>query len=990
MRDIIGFVVDATLWTQLAFVKRRVYEKVGRLSAEYFTTKEPLTFEEKDAEQLKKISKNGVWSRHNFDCGWFKFTGKIPENAKGKHVGFLIAITGEGCQVDENGTPLCGISLVNGTTDLLQPSVGKRFLDFDKRVDGGEAVDFWLDAANNFKYKPDMQTTARLIKADIVSVRDDVRGLYYDMLALGMQKHTDECRADKAKRTSIKSAIKRALKAALGFSPESVAKARAILAEEMKNGKESDRVFYAVGHAHLDLAWLWPIRETKRKAGRTFANQLTNMERYPGYVFGASQPQQFAWMEEKYPELFAKLKVAAEKGTLDLQGGMWVECDTNLPCGESLIRQNLYGKRYWKEKFGVDNMNYCWLPDVFGFSGNLPQILKKCGMDYFLTIKLSWNEHNKFPKRSFVWEGIDDSDVLVHMPPEENYNGTMTPLGISRALRNYPEKDLTKTAAILYGVGDGGGGPSEGHVELAIREQNMNGIPKIILSKAQPFFEELAKDKDKFSRYKGELYLEKHQGTYTSQAKNKRFNRKIEWQLHNTEFLCTLATLKGAAYPKAKLEEIWKEVLLYQFHDIIPGSSIARVYAESTARYAKMLDELTDIQNTALGYLNGDNATEQTVAINTTGYARKELIATDDGTFTAELPPYGAAILSPYRDSNAMQATVDTLESDIYKLTFNKQGNISSLIDKRDGKEYAGDYLNKLNVYHDKKLFYNAWDIDWKYMNKDSWEFKPISVRYHAEDGFAIRETIYKFNRSTISQNVVLSEGAERIDFKTNVDWQETHKMLRAEFRPSVFSDEVTCDIQMGNIKRTTKNVTPVEVAQFEICAHKWVDVSDKERGISVLSESKYGWRVKEGLISMNLLRSPMYPAKNADKGAQTFVYSLYPHNGTLNEADTAREAYSLNDAPIIVKHGLPFDSFISVNTKHVVVETAKLAEDGSGIIVRLYEDAGEGCEAKLHVNASVASAEECDMLENPIKSADLNALYFGKFEIKTLLIKLL
>ncbi|MBO5776172.1 MAG: alpha-mannosidase, partial [Clostridia bacterium] len=428
-------------------------------------------------------------------------------------------------------------------------------------------------------------------------VNEEAKSTYYDALALEYQISLDECKGVKKK------SARRALHKALAIAAKGDYKgASEILKAEYQVGEENPFTIYATGHAHLDLAWLWPIRETKRKAARTFANQLRNMERYPDYVFGASQPQQFAWMEEMYPELFEELKAAVARGQLEVQGGMWVECDTNVTSGESLIRQNLYGKRYWKEKFGKD-MRMCWLPDVFGFSGNLPQILKKCGMDYFLTIKLSWNEHNKFPHRAFVWEGIDDSDVVVHMPPDETYNSEGNAWSLMNAIRNFPEKDKVKNISMLYGIGDGGGGPGEGHIEMLRHESDMKELPKVKFAHTIDFFDKLNEQKDELVRHKGELYLEKHQGTYTSQSNNKMNNRKIEFALHNVEFLASVAAKKGYVYPKEKIEKIWKEVLLYQFHDIIPGSSIHRVYEESVARYEVMLGELKEIREDILAFL---------------------------------------------------------------------------------------------------------------------------------------------------------------------------------------------------------------------------------------------------------------------------------------------------------------------------------------------------------------------------------------------------
>ena len=739
-------------------------------------------------------------------------------------------------------------------------------------------------------------------------------------------------------------------------------------------------------HAHLDLAWLWPIRETKRKAARTFASQIRNMERYPEFIFGASQPQQFEWIERRYPELFKELQEAVARGQLEVQGGMWVECDTNVTSGESLIRQNLYGKKYWLEKFGKE-MRMCWLPDVFGFSGNLPQILKKCGMDYFETIKLSWNEHNKFPHRAFVWEGIDDSEVVVHMPPDETYNSEATAWSLHNAIKNFPEKDKIKNFGLLYGVGDGGGGPGEGHIEMLKREQNMKGLPRVKFANAIDYFDKLNEQKDALVRHKGELYLEKHQGTYTTQSKNKLGNRKIEFMLHNVEFLATVASLKGYEYPKAQLDEIWKEVLLYQFHDIIPGSSINRVYAESQARYDEMLHELALLRDEILAFLSPK--AEMPRAINYTSYPAKGLECYKDKWYVVDVPAYGSAEITPYDapERSPFKHTDDTIENDVYVVKFDEAGNIKSLYEKKREKEHVGTYLNKLNVYNDKRLHYNAWDIDINYTKQSPAEFKLIDKHVNVSDGAIVRENVYKYGKSKIVQKVILRLGCPLIDFETIVDWNETHKMLRAEFRPKTFADQVTCDIQMGNLKRSTKNETKVEKAQFEICAHKWVDVSEGGEGFAILTGGKYGWRVKEGLMSLNLLRSPVYPDPKADRGTHTIRYAIYPHSGDYNEANVQAVSYRYNNGLFITDRAFDLASTVSSSDKHVVIETIKRAESGEGVIIRAYEDSGEKRTATISTTFE-GKVYETNLIEQVIGETGLEEITFKPFEIKTFLIK--
>ncbi|MDD3946853.1 MAG: glycoside hydrolase family 38 C-terminal domain-containing protein [Clostridia bacterium] len=965
---------------RMNWIKNKAITKIGAMEAEFMYDQEPIPFEERLTRPTKPISVGSVWCNEPYGCSWFHFKGKVPETAKGKHVALMINLSGEGCMFDKDGNPVVGLTNVH-VLESLHLGRGKKIIEVAKSAEGGEEIDIWIEGGSNHQPTSWYQK-AVFRQEDIIVIRDDMSDLFYDYAVLAM--HRTNYKKTDPKYTRIKKVLHEAFKTAKSASTEAITKARQMIKEELRNGEDIPYYSYATGHAHLDLAWLWPIRETKRKACRTFVNQIRNIEKFDGYVFGASQPQQFQWMEENHPSLFARIKEAVDNGKIELQGGMWVECDTNLTSGESLIRQNLYGKKYWREKFGKE-VNFCWLPDVFGFSGNLPQILKKSGMDYFLTTKLSWNEHNKFPYRSFIWEGIDGSDVLVHMPPEDNYNGFASPITNMIALNSYPEKNKFNVFSMLYGIGDGGGGPSAGHVEMMSRQNDVKGLPKMIMAPAQRVFEDLSKFRDQMDRLKGELYLEKHQGTYTTQSNNKKFNRHIEFKLHNVEYLSVAAAKYGCPYPAEALERIWKEVLLYQFHDIIPGSSIARVYEETTERYQKMLAELNELEAKALSCLaDGKQAT----AINCTPFTQRELVKKEDSVYEAVVPPYGAAELVPYKNKGMMKATDDTLESDCLLIKFDTRGNIASMYSKTLNKEFCGDYLNKLNVYKDKRMFYDAWDIDFNYTKKRPHEFKLLDSSFKVDAGFAVRENIYKYNKSSITQKVILTEGKPTVDFVTTVDWQETHRMLRADFRPTVFAEEVTCEIQMGNLKRSTGNRTKKDKAQFEICAHKWIDMSEGGYGISVLSESKYGWRVKEGLISMNLLRSPMYPAKDADKGTHTIKYSLYPHAGDYCDADTVKLSYSLNNPLIICDKSVKLPSFATVDQSNIVVETVKAAESGQGVVVRLYESCGQETQAKMNLSESYQEAYETDMLENIIDKVTPDALKFVPFEIKTLLFK--
>lgn len=967
-------------------LKKVAYKEVAKFDVEFAVTKEPVPFEKRLELEYKPISSYEKWSKSSYECGWFKLTADVPAEYEGQRLAGLANLGSEALFVDENGHALQGLSTLMAVIEYTQPARGKSFFEITKSAKPGK-LEVWLEAGNNKKDTLRCQS-ARFNYAKLVTVRDDVVEFYYDYLFLDMLRFVLNGSKNAKKRKSIVASMRKAIKVVgKDYLPENVQKGREILTKEIESGEDFPFTLYGIGHAHLDLAWLWPIRETQRKAIRTFANQVRNIEKHKGYKFGVSQPQQLVWLKEMDPKLYDEVAEHIKKGNIEAQGAMWVESDVNVPSGESLVRQMLLGQRYWRENFGVE-AKMCWLPDVFGYNGNLPQILLKAGIPYFSTQKMSWNEHNRFPHRSFNWVGIDGSTVLTHMPPDNTYNSEATPFSTMHAYNYYPEKDKVDTALLVYGIGDGGGGPGDGHIQMAKRHENVKHIPKIEMRRAEDIFGSLEKNAHALPKYQGELYLEKHQGTYTSQAKIKKYNRKIEYKLQNIEYLCSLAMGKGMKYPQEELNNIWKEVLLYQFHDIIPGSSIKRVYDECYARYEILFKELDEIKQRALDVLSEKD--DELYAINPTSYRVKKVVDVDGKLYEVEIPAFSSAKLNPLEEKCEFSVNGDVIESPRYIIEFNKRGNIIRLYDKFLKSEFveSGKRLNVLNLYRDKKLHYNAWDIDINYTKILPIEAKLVSAATNIFENRVERSNLYAIGSSNINQKVILYKNSPLIDFVTTVDWKETHKMLRAEFRPNVKSDEITCDIQFGNIKRSTKNETSIEKAQFEICAHNWVDVSEDGKGLSFLTESKYGWRAKEGLISLNLLRSPMYPAKDADKGIQQFSYALYPHGGDYNDANTQKEATIYNNPLIITKGSIDIEPVITSSNEHVVIETIKKQEEGDGLIVRTFEDSGKEKTTNFKING-YSKIYEVNLDEKVIgEIEDLDSITYKPFEIKSYLLK--
>lgn len=955
--------------TELMTIKSRIFRKVKNLDVTITESKEPLSFDNKIAGQ-REIKQGSLWGGP-FSCAWFHITGDIPKRVKDKKLCVIFDICAEALIYDREGNPVVGISnplSIPSTSEFLNPPEGKTFV----RLNNCSRVDLWADAGFNGMQGKEMGC-GMLKKAELAVIDEEVYDYYFDFLAVEFAKVNykgrENIEAGKALNASYRS-----------FLVGHIKKARLLLAPLLNKPSESRLNITAVGHSHLDLAWLWPIRETKRKAARTLSNALVNMEQYPEYIYGASQPQEFQWIKDLYPTIYEKMVKACKEGRFEPQGGMWVECDTNIPCGESLIRQFYYGKKFWKDEFGFDVKN-CWLPDVFGYTAALPQIMKKCGMDYFMTQKLSWNEHNEFPLETFHWEGLSDDRVLVHLLPGNTYSSSCAAPSLRELEATHRKKDITDEALMLYGAGDGGGGPCQANIELIKRYKNMAGVPKVKFGRACDFFEEVDSKNYQFPAYKGELYLEKHQGTYTTQSNTKKNNNACEKQLHNLEALGAAAMLKGVEYPYEKAEEIWKEVLLYQFHDILPGSSIERVYKENGERYKILLSELNDLQYSECEKL--DHVKAKT-AMNLTSFSRKGYLKNRGEWYKYSLEPYSADKIVPAagEDFSMMKSNGISMESDIFVLFFSEEGDITSVKDKRTGREYVHSYINALDIYDDKKLYFNAWDIDIDYYKQTPEKLHRTSFRSYVDGAEAVTENYFSYGSSSIVQKVVLRKGVPYVEFRTAVSWHETHKMLRADFIPRPFSDSVTCDIQFGNISRSTKQETKKDWAQFEICAHKYVDVSDEKCGTAVLSDAKYGFRVKDRLISLNLLRSPVYPDKNADRGYHEIRYAFYPHEDSCFEASVPEYAYDFN-YKVPVSH-VKFGSLISTDSRNIIVETLKPAEDGKGIIIRLYENEGRDTESSVEFGFKYKKLYEADMTENLLGETD-KKLTFKPYEIKTL-----
>ncbi|MDQ6419079.1 glycoside hydrolase family 38 C-terminal domain-containing protein [Paenibacillus sp. LHD-117] len=1000
-------------------ISENIYEKAADLSVTAWVTPEPVPYEERtNGRKLERLSEGDRWGQL-WDCAWFHFSGKVPDSAKGNKVVLLIDVNGELCLVDEEGTPVQGLTNINSEFDYSLGKPGKRVVHITEVSEGTELIDLWGDAGCNDLFGRFRSGTLK--EATIAVCREEIRQLYYDAEVL--LETAEQLPESSARRAQILQALYEASFLLREFTEEEAAKARALLEVQLaKKGGAPALTVSAVGHAHIDLAWLWPIRETIRKGARTFSTALRMMERYPDYVFGASQPQLYDWMKTHYPKLYEKIKKRVKEGRWEPQGAMWVESDTNVPGGESLVRQLLYGKRYFLQEFGQE-MKSLWMPDVFGYTASLPQLLRKSGVDYMMTQKLSWSEYNQHPHHTFHWEGIDGSKVLTHMPPEDTYNSPAAPRSIAKAEHNYLDKNVSDRCLMLFGIGDGGGGPGEEHLERLARETNLLGLSPVEQESSHRFFERLNEGSDKYRTWQGELYLEKHQGTLTSQARNKRYNRFMEKALRELEFASSLAgIIAGAPYPAEELETIWKETLLYQFHDILPGSSIKRVYDESLERYAIMLARVEDLIAGAYGEIaarlpDADGSGKRQAVFNSLPWEREEWMKLNGSWRKVRVPAMGyvaiaadrpeeeaekqsAAALAQHEDAAnrlipMLGAAERIVENELLRVAFGENGAIRSIVDKAAGREVvASGEANALAVYEDDG---DAWDFRHDYRDGGGAPPTLLAMEPFADGPTAGMLLRYEFGQSVITQKVILTMGSRRIDFETEADWRESGRMLRTSFPVAVRSDAASCEIQFGYVKRPTHRNTSWDFAKDEICAHHWIDLSEPDYGVALLNDSKYGHRVCENVLDLNLLRGATYPDPEADIATHRFTYSLYPHEGDHVQAQVYKRGYELNVplrtvAAEPAEHGgsLPASaSFLRADHPNVMIEAVKRAEDGEELIVRLYETSGTRARTTLNIGVPVTDAWLTDLLEQPSEKLALTdgalSLTLLPFEVVTL-----
>lgn len=1012
------------------------YGERSPLSATFTAAEDPIPFGEIGKRTWKSIQPGERWGSQ-WKSAWFRFTGRVPSQWKGSEVVAVIDTGGEGCVFDREGNPVCGLTSSSAVTD---PLYRKAMVPLQIATGSKDTVQVLVEAAANELLG--LQREVKLNTCHLAVFRRDLWHLIHDLtflfdLAVSLPEH-------ELRRARILQALNQALNDYANGDKAEVVRARRTIKEQLDK-KNADVVFEvsAIGHGHLDLVWLWPLRETIRKAGRTFSSALHYMKEYPEYRFAASQPQLYQLVKEHYPELYRGVKKAVKEGRWEPLGAMWVEPDCNIPAGESLVRQIYYGKRFFMEEFGIDVDNL-WLPDTFGFSPVLPQLMRKSGVRYFMSQKMSWSKTNTFPHHTFEWVGIDGSRVLAHFLPSNTMNSKVLPAELLFGARNFRQKDRCNHWLFSFGEGDGGGGPGRHHLEFARRARDCAGVPKVTQRFVRDFFRMAGKEATRIPQWYGELYLETHRGTLTTCGKTKWYNRWSEILLHNLELLLLLNHfLLQKEYPSSKLEALWKALLLHQFHDILPGTTIHIAFEESSRCFEELISESEASIQQALhtfsfGLYKKKKSTSGLILMNTTGFPRKqvcqlplEVIRKEEELFRrngepvpvqrgreeifleCDLPAYGfthlqrkvsnkeSAGVQPIRISERM------LENSKLKLEFSRDGFLKRIFDKEEQREVItdNDQANQWLLFRDIPVENDAWNIDPYYTEEPPERSKLISVQVKEKGPLCVsllqERTISKSN---ITQEIRLYKDSRLIEFKTRVEWREDQRILKTRFPLNIHSENAQFDVQFGNISRPTFKNTSWEQAKYEVFAHKWVDLAEHGYGVALLNSCKYGHNVYHNIIELSLLRSPIDPDPLRDRGTHSFTYALYPHSGDFRESGIIPAAYFLNFPVLHLTTGgageetsqataLENKPLFSVDAPNVVLETVKRAESEEAIVLRLYESFGRRGQVRLQTPFAVNQARETDLLENDLADLSVNrdkqesivGFSIRPYEIKTL-----
>ncbi|MEV7401913.1 glycoside hydrolase family 38 C-terminal domain-containing protein [Streptomyces sp. NPDC091267] len=954
-------------------------------------TGEPVPVTEGLDAPYEPVHTGALWGPA-WSTSWFRISGTVPAEWAGQRIEAVLDLgfgttqpgfSAEGLVYRADGTPVKALNPRNTWLPIAeQASGGAQFtyfieaaanpVIFDSGTDGDPFVP--TRSGGLAPWLRDSETPEdplyRLNRMDLAVFDAPVWELVQDLDVLSGLMH--QLAEDSTRRWQLVHAVDRALDAVdLQDISGTAAAAREILAPALASPAHAGaHRISAIGHAHIDTAWLWPVRETVRKAARTVSNVTALMDDHPNFRFVMSQAQQLAWLKEQRPEVFARVVEKVKSGQFLPTGSLWIEPDTNLSGGESLVRQFVHGKRFYLEEFGVETEDM-WLPDTFGYNAALPQIMKLAGIKWFLTQKISWNTTNAFPHHTFWWEGIDGTRIFSHFPPVDSYNGDLSGADIAHTERNFRDKGAANRSLVPFGYGDGGGGPTREMLARAQRLENLEGSARLDMESPTEFFTKAQEEYADAPVWVGELYLELHRGTLTSQLATKQGNRRSEHLLREAELWSATATLRtGEPYPYELLDRVWKTVLLHQFHDILPGSSIAWVHREAEETYAEVARELGAVIDTTQRALAGGQSEQgrqdeegSEVVFNAAPHAR-------DG-----VPALGG---TPRRRAAALvapQAAEDgglVLDNGLVRIAVDAHGLITSARDLTADREALapGRAGNLLQLHQDFPNQWDAWDIDEFYRNtvRDLTEADEVTA---TADGIRVVRSI---NASRITQVLTLTEGSRRLDIDTVIDWRECEKILKVAFPLDVRAAESSAEIPFGHVRRPTHTNTSWDSARFEICAHRYLHLAEPGWGAALVNDSSYGHDVTRDVrpdggttttARISLLRAPLFPDPDSDRGEHRLRYALVLG---ADVQDAVREGYHFNLPERAVPGSAVVDPLVRVDCEGVVIEAVKLADDRSGeVVVRLYESAGGRARTTLSAGFTLAAARITDLLERPL-----------------------
>lgn len=984
-------------------------------------------FEEATSHQFQPTG-IGAWFGPAWSTHWFKVQLKIPKHMLKADLLELHWNAGnEGMVWTEDGNPIQGLSEQQREEWVIPDSFrdGEEHIIYIEMACNGM---FGAAPGGDGIQPPDPNKYFLLSKADIVAVNPEARQLYIDHWLIG-----DAAREFPQESWEQHRALKVATDMMEAFeagNKESILKARKIAREYLgdvnshkvyDSGKEA--LVYGIGHCHIDTCWLWPWAETRRKTARSWSNQCDLMDRYPELHFAVSQAQQYKWLKEDYPYVFDRIKKKIKDGRFHPIGGSWVEHDTNMPSGESLVRQFLYGQRFFQGNFG-ERCKTFWLPDTFGYSSQLPQICRLAGMDRFLTQKLSWNNINKFPHTTFNWIALDGTQVICHMPPSETYTAGANFGDVKRSITQHKSMNQDETSLLVFGHGDGGGGPTWEHLEKLRRCRGISDkiglLPRVHLGNTvDDFFDKLQEKADQFVTWYGELYFELHRGTYTTQANNKLNNRKSETVLRDLELLATIATIKDKnyKYPKKEIDDMWEWTLLCQFHDCLPGSSIEMCYDDSDELYAKLFETAYRVRKEiykVLGLSETKAASVQdAVVLNTLPWHRKEIVDINEHEGGVACGSGNLLRVHTFKtSSDKKQVSVSkeedgffVLENDDLKIKV-KDGAITSMYDRRVGREVIpkGGKANQFVIFDDKPLYWQAWDVEVYHLESrkeltseatEIAEEKPHRVSVVTKTKISDKSSM----KTTISLSAAIEGQQSHVEVHSEVEWHETMKFLKVEFPVDVRNTEASYETQFGVVKRPTHYNTTWDMAKFEVCCHRFADLSEHDYGVSILNDSKYGFATVGNLMRLSLLRAPKAPDAHADMGKHHIRWAILPHQGGLGHT-TVRRAIEFNNKLTVLSK--PADAATTVTlsscpitvtgSKSLVLDTVKRGEDdedvsvgllparkGRSVIVRIYDSLGGQARGAVQTSWDVKKVHKVNILEDDGDEVEFKD---GKFEI--------